>query len=50
MIEVVISVILLVVFATLVFGIVYTQVLSRNERQREQRYRAKFVKRHRQGL
>lgn len=50
MIEVVISVILLVVFATLVFGIVYTQVLSRNERHREQRYRAEFVKRHRQGL
>lgn len=45
-----VTIALLVIFSALVFGIVYSEVIARREREREERYRAEFVKRHRSGL
>ena len=50
MTELLVSIALLVVFAALVIGIVYTEVAAHRERQREDRYRAEFLQRHRSGL
>jgi Tfp pilus assembly protein FimT len=50
MTELLVTVALLVIFAALVFGIVYSEIAAHRERQREDRYRAEFVKRHRSGL
>jgi Tfp pilus assembly protein FimT len=50
MTELLVTVALLVIFAALVFGIVYSEIAAHREREREERYRADFVKRHRSGL
>ena len=36
---------LLIIFAALVFGMVYTEVNAHRQRQREERYRAEYLRR-----
>jgi uncharacterized membrane protein (DUF485 family) len=50
MTELLVTIALLIIFAALVFGIVYSEVMAHRERQREDRYRAEFLQRHRSGL
>jgi hypothetical protein len=50
MTDLLVTIALLVIFAALVFGIVYSEIAAHREREREERYRADFIKRHRSGL
>jgi hypothetical protein len=50
MTDLLVTIALLVIFAALVFGILYSEIAAHREREREERYRADFVKRHRSGL
>jgi hypothetical protein len=45
MTELLVTVALLIIFAALVFGIVYTEVAAHRERQREDRWRAEYLRR-----
>jgi Tfp pilus assembly protein FimT len=45
MTELLVTVALLVIFAALVIGIVYSEVEARRERQREDRWRAEYLRR-----
>ena len=45
MTDLLVTIALLIIFAALVFGIVYTEVNAHRERQREDRYRAEFMQR-----
>ena len=43
--ELLVTIALLIIFAALVFGIVYSEIAAHRERRREDRYRAEFMQR-----
>lgn len=45
MTDLLVTIALLIIFAALVFGIVYSEISAHRERRREDRYRAEFMQR-----